>query len=48
MTTAVEFKNVDILFGKDIREALGMLDAGKGRAEILAKTGSVLGSAGAD
>jgi glycine betaine/proline transport system ATP-binding protein len=47
MTTAVEFKNVDILFGKDIREALAMLDAGKSRAEILAKTGSVLGSAGA-
>ncbi len=47
MTTAVEFKNVDILFGKDIREALGMLDAGKSRAEILEKTGAVLGSAGA-
>lgn len=47
MTTAVEFKNVDILFGKDIREALAMLDAGKSRAEILEKTGAVLGSAGA-
>ena len=47
MTTAVEFKNVDILFGKDIREALAMLDAGKSRSEILAKTGAVLGSAGA-
>jgi glycine betaine/proline transport system ATP-binding protein len=47
MTTAVEFKKVDILFGKDIREALAMLDAGKSRAEILQKTGAVLGSAGA-
>ena len=47
MSTAVEFKNVDILFGKDIREALGMLDAGKSRAEILEKTGAVLGAAGA-
>ena len=48
MTTAVEFKNVDILFGNDIREALGMLDAGKSRAEILEKTSAVLGSAGAN
>ena len=48
MTTAVEFKNVDILFGKDIREALAMLDAGKSRAEILEKTSTVLGSAGAN
>ena len=48
MTTAVEFKNVDILFGKDIREALAMLDAGKSRAEILEKTSAVLGSAGAN
>jgi glycine betaine/proline transport system ATP-binding protein len=48
MTTAVEFKNVDILFGKDIREALAMLDAGKSRSEILEKTSAVLGSAGAN
>jgi glycine betaine/proline transport system ATP-binding protein len=47
MSTAVEFKKVDILFGKDIREALAMLDAGKSRSEILEKTGAVLGSAGA-
>ena len=47
MNTAVEFKNVDILFGQDIREALAMLDAGKSRSEILEKTGAVLGSAGA-
>ncbi len=47
MSTAVEFKNVDILFGKDTREALAMLDAGKSRAEILDKTGAVLGAANA-
>ena len=48
MNTAVEFKNVDILFGKDISEALEMLDAGKSRSEILEKTSVVLGSAGAN
>ena len=47
MSSAVEFKNVDILFGKDTREALAMLDKGASRTEILEKTGSVLGCAGA-
>ena len=47
MNVAVEFKAVDILFGKDTREALAMLDAGKSRAEILDKTGAVLGAANA-
>jgi glycine betaine/proline transport system ATP-binding protein len=47
MSAAVEFKNVDIMFGNDTREAVAMLDAGKDRAEILTKTGSVLGCAGA-
>jgi glycine betaine/proline transport system ATP-binding protein len=47
VSIAVEFKNVDIMFGNDTREAVAMLDAGKDRAEILAKTGSVLGCAGA-
>lgn len=47
MSTAVEFKNVDIMFGKDTREAVAMLVAGKDRAEILTKTGSVLGCAAA-
>ncbi len=47
MSVAVEFKNVDVMFGKDTREAVAMLDAGKDRAEILAKTGSVLGCADA-
>ena len=48
MTSAVEFKNVDIVFGKDPRTALSMIDGGKTRAEILAKTGAVLGAAGAN
>jgi len=46
MSIAVEFKNVDIIFGKDAGAALQLLDAGQTRAEILAKTGSVLGAAG--
>ena len=46
MSVAVDFKNVDIIFGKDTREAVAMLDAGATRAEILAKTGAVLGCAG--
>jgi glycine betaine/proline transport system ATP-binding protein len=47
MSNVVEFKNVDILFGKDTRDAVAMLDAGKTRAEILDRTGSVLGCAAA-
>jgi glycine betaine/proline transport system ATP-binding protein len=45
---AVAFENVDIIFGENAREALAMLDAGASRAEILDKTGSVLGCAGAN
>jgi glycine betaine/proline transport system ATP-binding protein len=45
MTTAVEFKNVDILFGKATDDGLRMLDQGATRAEILEKTGVVLGAA---
>jgi glycine betaine/proline transport system ATP-binding protein len=48
MRPAVEFKNVDIIFGDRTTEAVSMLDAGKTRAEILEKTGSVLGAAGAN
>jgi glycine betaine/proline transport system ATP-binding protein len=47
MSVAVEFKNVDIIFGKSVDQALAMLDAGQSRSEILSKTGSVLGAAGA-
>jgi glycine betaine/proline transport system ATP-binding protein len=50
MSTAVEFKGVDIVFGdaRQTAEALPMLDAGVSRADILAKTGAVLGCAGCD
>ena len=47
MSAAVEFKNVDIVFGDDKARALAMIDAGASRAEILEKTGAVLGCAGA-
>jgi len=56
MNTAVEFRNVDILFGPQssprraaavIREALAQLDAGRTRAQISAKTGVVVGVANA-
>ncbi|CAA2140687.1 choline ABC transporter ATP-binding protein [Hyphomicrobium sp. ghe19] len=48
MNIAVDFKNVDIIFGKDIPKTLAMVDAGATRAQILAKTGAVLGAAGAN
>jgi glycine betaine/proline transport system ATP-binding protein len=48
MNVAVDFRNVDIMFGRDPRAALGLLDAGGTRAEILEKTGNVLGCAGAN
>ena len=48
MSVAVDFKNVDIIFGSDTREALAMVDRGASRAEILEKTGNVLGCAGAN
>ena len=49
MSAAVEFRNVDIVFGADrqVTEALPMVDAGASRAEILERTGAVLGCAGA-
>jgi glycine betaine/proline transport system ATP-binding protein len=46
MIAAVEFKDVDILFGEDTRAAVAMLDAGASRSDILAKTNVVLGCAG--
>ncbi len=48
MTTAVEFKNVDIIFGNNVGEALAMARAGAQRSDILAKTGAVLGATGAN
>src|ERR1700748_2984171 len=55
MSTAVEFRNVDILFSPKSRrrvaaltqEALSLLDAGKARSEIAEKTGVVIGVANA-
>jgi len=48
MTVAVDFQNVDIVFGEEQRRALEMIDRGASRDEILAATGSVLGCAGAN
>ncbi len=48
MTTAVEFKNVDIIFGTNTDEALAMARAGAHRSDILSKTGAVLGATGAN
>ena len=48
MNVAVDFKNVDIVFGTDTTAALAMVDQGATRAEILEKTGNVLGCAGAN
>jgi glycine betaine/proline transport system ATP-binding protein len=48
MNTVVNFKNVDILFGKHLDEAITMMDGGSTRSEILDKTGVVLGCAGAN
>ena len=47
MTPAVSFRNVDIVFGERAAEALPLLDAGASRADILKRTGAVLGVAGA-
>ena len=49
MSVAVEFRDVDIVFGKPQARAgaLAMIDAGASRSEILDSTGSVLGCAGA-
>lgn len=45
MGTAVDFKDVDIVFGNKIADALKLLDAGRSRSDILTATGSVLGCA---
>jgi glycine betaine/proline transport system ATP-binding protein len=44
---AVSFKHVDILFGRDAKAGLELLDQGATRNEILQKTGVVLGCADA-
>ena len=56
MNTAVEFRNVDILFCAKAKrrgaaltgQALALLDAGRSRAEIAAQTGVVVGVANAN
>ncbi len=48
MNVAVDFRNVDIIFGPDTADAIAMVDKGASRAEILEKTGNVLGCAGAN
>jgi glycine betaine/proline transport system ATP-binding protein len=45
-TTAVEFRSVDIVFGRKRARALQMIDAGATRDTILEATGCVLGAAG--
>jgi len=41
---AVEFRNVDIVFGRNEKQALALADQGATRDEILARTGAVLGA----
>ncbi|TSJ60471.1 choline ABC transporter ATP-binding protein [Starkeya sp. 3C] len=43
---AVEFRNIDIVFGADQKGALKLIDEGRSREEILTATGAVLGAAG--
>jgi len=42
---AIEFRNVDIVFGDRQKAALALIDQGATRDEILVQTGSVLGAA---
>lgn len=44
----ITFKDVDIVFGDSPQDALPLIDAGKERAEILEKTGNVLGACNAN
>jgi glycine betaine/proline transport system ATP-binding protein len=45
-SVSVEFRNVDIVFGRQRQRALAMIDAGATRDTILEATGCVLGAAG--
>ena len=45
--SAVEFRNVDVIFGKDPAMALALLDAGEDRPAILTQTDHVVGVANA-
>ncbi|MEQ8393382.1 MAG: choline ABC transporter ATP-binding protein [Thalassospira sp.] len=46
MTNAIEFENIDVIFGNRQEESLALLDAGKTRAEIAKANNNVLGVAG--
>jgi glycine betaine/proline transport system ATP-binding protein len=48
MTPAVEFRNVDIIFGDNVGAALKLAHEGVDRADILKRTGAVLGATGAN
>jgi glycine betaine/proline transport system ATP-binding protein len=48
MSVAVDFKNVDIIFGAETAKALVMAEKGATRGEILDQTGAVLGCYGAN
>lgn len=48
MSAAIEFRDVDIVFGREQAAALAMIDQGASRQEILEATGAVLGAAGAN
>ena len=39
----IRFDNVDVIFAKDPREALSLLDQGLSRDQILKKTGQIVG-----
>lgn len=45
MSNAVEFDNIDVIFGDKQAESLALLDAGKNRDEIAKETGNILGVA---
>ncbi len=45
---AVEFRKVDIVFGRNVKAAIDLVDKGATRDTILAETGCVLGAAGVD
>ncbi|WP_417810964.1 choline ABC transporter ATP-binding protein [Thalassospira alkalitolerans] len=45
MSNAVEFDNIDVIFGNNQAKSLELLDAGKNRDEIAEATGDILGVA---
>ena len=43
MTTAIRIRNLDVVFGSNVNNALSLLDEGKTRQEIIDATGDVVG-----